>query len=137
MSAFDEMRNDIESLYGASACECHVYSDMVDYIDESETDYESLKKENDRLIKEIDRLVMNSSPTAAELRRVRAEWKKDRAQNAKLRDIVRMYVEYTSQDRCEGCVCKRACNEGMVEECWQLTEIRKAEKAARELGIEI
>lgn len=54
-----------------------------------------------------------------------------------LRDIVRMYVEYTSQDRCEGCVYKRACNEGMVEECWQLTEIRKAEKEARELGIEI
>ena len=105
MSVFDEMRNDIEVLYGSGACEYHVYSDMVDYIDEAETDYESLKKY--------------------------------RAQNAKLRDIVHMYASYVDDDRCEGCVCKRACNEGMVEECWQLTEIREAEKEARELGIEI
>ena len=57
-------------------------------------------------------------------------------ENEKLRELVHRYVEYTSQDRCEGCVCKRACNECMVEECWQLTEIRKAEKEACELGIE-
>ena len=56
------------------------------------------------------------------------------AENAKLRELVRMYVEYTSQDRCEGCVCKSRCNEGDVEECWQLTEIRGL---ARELGIEV
>ena len=105
MSIYDEMRNDIEVLYGRGECEYNVYSDMVDYIDEAETDYENLKK--------------------------------DRAQNAKLRDIVRMYASYVDDDRCEGCVYKRACNEGMVEECWQLTEIRKAEKEARELGIEI
>ena len=49
---------------------------------------ESLKKENDSLRKEIDRLVMNSSPTAAELRRVRDEWKKDRDENAKLRNLL-------------------------------------------------
>lgn len=60
-----------------------------------------------------------------------------RQERDRLRDIVRMYASYVDDDRCEGCVCKRACNDGMVEECWQLTEIRKAEKEARELGIEI
>ena len=56
------------------------------------------------------------------------------AEIAKLRELVRRYVEYTSQDRCEGCVCKSRCNEGDVEECWQLTEIRGL---ARELVIEV
>jgi hypothetical protein len=55
-------------------------------------------------------------------------------ENAKLRELVRRYVEYTSQDRCEGCVVKSRCNDGDVEECWQLTEIRGL---ARELGIEV
>ena len=56
-----------------------------------------------------------------------------KAENARLRELVRKYVEYTSQDRCEGCVCKRKCNDGDVDECWQRTEIREL---ARELGIE-
>lgn len=56
------------------------------------------------------------------------------AENARLRELVRKYVEYTSQDRCEGCVCKRKCNDGDVDECWQRTEIREL---ARELGIEV
>jgi len=55
-------------------------------------------------------------------------------ENAKLRELIRKYVEYTSQDRCEGCVCKRKCNDGDVDECWQRTEIREL---ARELGIEV
>ena len=55
-------------------------------------------------------------------------------ENAKLRELVRRYGEYTSQDRCEGCVYKSRCNDGKIEECWQLTEIRKL---ARELGIEV
>jgi len=54
--------------------------------------------------------------------------------NAKLRELVRRYVEYTSQDRCEGCVFKSRCNDSEVDECWQLTEIRGL---ARELGIEV
>lgn len=52
----------------------------------------------------------------------------------KLYELVRMFAEYLSQDHCEGCVVKRRCNEGEVEECWQLTEIRKA---ASEFGIEV
>lgn len=55
-------------------------------------------------------------------------------ENAKLRELVRRYVEYTSQDRCEGCVVKPSCNDGEVDECWQLTEIREL---AREMGIEV
>ena len=95
---------------------------------------ESLRKENDKLLKEIDRLVTNTLPTSAELRRVRAEWKKDRDENAELRGLVRRYGEYIGQDRCEGCVCKSKCNNGDVDECWQLTEIREL---ACELGIEV
>ena len=57
-----------------------------------------------------------------------------RAENVKLRELVRKYGEYTGQDRCEGCVCKSRCNDGDVDECWQLTEIRGL---ARELGIEV
>ena len=60
--------------------------------------------------------------------------KRLKAENAKLRELVRKYGEYTSQDRCEGCVYKSRCNDGYVDECWQLTEIRKL---ARELGIEV
>lgn len=56
------------------------------------------------------------------------------AENAKLRELVRRYGEYTSQDRCEGCVYKSRCNDGKIEECWQLTEIWEL---ARELGIEV
>ena len=54
------------------------------------------------------------------------------AENEKLRELVRKYGEYTSQDRCEGCACKSRCNDGDVDECWQLTEIREL---ARELGV--
>jgi hypothetical protein len=55
-------------------------------------------------------------------------------ENSKLRELVRRYGEYTDQDRCEGCVCKFRCNDGDIEECWQLTEIREL---ACELGVEV
>lgn len=55
-------------------------------------------------------------------------------ENAKLRELCRKFAEYVSQDRCEGCVCKHRCNDGEIDECWQLTEIREL---ARELGIEV
>ena len=57
-----------------------------------------------------------------------------KTENDKLRELVRKYGEYTDQDRCEGCVCKSRCNDGDVDECWQLTEIRAL---ARELEIEV
>lgn len=48
--------------------------------------YDELLEENAKLREERDRLLMNASPTANELRRVRAAWEKDRAENAKLRE---------------------------------------------------
>ena len=51
MSVYDEMRNDIEVLYGRGACGYSAYSDMVDYIDEAGTDYAKLKNENAKLRK--------------------------------------------------------------------------------------
>ena len=55
-------------------------------------------------------------------------------ENAKLRELVRRFCEYVSQDRCEGCVMKLRCNEGLIEECWQRSDIRTL---ASELGIEV
>ena len=55
-------------------------------------------------------------------------------ENAKLRELCWRFAEYVGQDRCEGCVFKSRCNAGLVDECWQLTEIREL---ASELGIEV
>ena len=55
-------------------------------------------------------------------------------ENAKLWELVRKYGEYLDQDHCEGCVCKYRCNNGDIDECWQLTEIREL---ASELGIRV
>ena len=53
-------------------------------------------------------------------------------ENVKLRKLVSMYSEYTDQDRCEGCIVKRSCDNGEIDECWQIAEIREMEK---ELGV--
>lgn len=37
-------------------------------------------------------------------------------ENAKLRELCRRFSEYVSYDRCEGCVVKRRCNDGEVDE---------------------
>ena len=77
-----------------------------------------------------------NAQTDAQMAYIEAEREVDRLQteNAKLRELCRKFAEYVSQDRCEGCVCKRKCNDGDVDECWQRTEIREL---ARELGIEV
>ena len=67
-------------------------------------------------------------------RRNMREYKRVCDENDQLRELVRRYSEYTDQDRCEGCVYKSRCNDGYMDECWQLTEIRGL---ARELGIEV
>ena len=56
------------------------------------------------------------------------------AENTKLRELCKRFAEYVSQDRCEGCVCKRRCDNGEIDECWQRAAIRDA---AHELGIEV
>lgn len=57
-----------------------------------------------------------------------------KAENTRLRKLCRSLVEYTSQDRCEGCACKSRCNDGQIDECWMLAEIREI---ASELGMEV
>ena len=66
--------------------------------------------------------------------RIDAEFHNIQAENDKLRELVRKYGEYIDQDRCEGCVCKSRCNNGDVDECWQLTEICEL---ASKLGIKV
>lgn len=55
-------------------------------------------------------------------------------ENAKLRELAHLVAEYMSEDQCEGCITKRACNAGELDMCW----IRKAilEKLHK-LGIEV
>ena len=55
-------------------------------------------------------------------------------ENAKLRELAHLVAEYMSEDQCEGCITKRACNAGELDMCW----IRKAilEKL-RKLGVEV
>ena len=55
-------------------------------------------------------------------------------ENEKLRTLAKRFAEYVDQDHCEGCVTKSRCNAGLVEECWQLTEIREM---AKPLGITV
>lgn len=61
------------------------------------------------------------------------DYERLKVENTKLRELCRRFAEYASQDRCEGCVCKSRCNDGLIDECWQRTKIREM---ARELGVE-
>ena len=57
-----------------------------------------LEDENAELRAERDYLLMNSNPTATELRRVRSAWKKDRDENAKLREqVTRLQADWESE----------------------------------------
>lgn len=60
---------------------CGMLSVVSRHINELET-------ENITLQATKSYLLMNSNPTTGELRRVRIEWKKDRDENAKLRELV-------------------------------------------------
>ena len=57
-----------------------------------------------------------------------------KSENAKLRELAMRFADYVGQDRCEGCVTKTRCNEGLIDECWLLMEIREI---ADGLGIEV
>lgn len=83
------------------------------------------------LADDIDWYVFNNGGIPRDMRAIADEME---AENTKLRELCKRFAEYVSHDRCEGCVVKRRCNDGEVDECWQGTEIRKV---ARELGIEV
>ena len=100
-------------------------SSLIDELRKSEDEW------NGSNMFELARMCREAADTIWELR---DDLQRANAENAKLRELCRKFAEYVSQDRCEGCVCKHRCNDGEIDECWQLTEIRKA---AYELGIEV
>lgn len=88
---------------------------------------EFLARRSTELRKQGERLFEKTLKLATEKDRLKDE-------NAKLRRLCKPLLEYTSQDRCEGCACKSRCNDGQVDECWMLAEIREI---ASELGLEV
>jgi hypothetical protein len=62
-----------------------------------------LESENIKLRNENNHLIMNSHPTATELRRVRRAWEKDREENARLRVLVRHLYVCKEHDDCRYC----------------------------------
>ena len=55
-----------------------------------------------------------------------------KVENSRLLKLCKMFAEYVSQDRCEGCCCKSRCRDGLIDECWMLSDIREL---ASELGM--
>ena len=78
-------------------------------------------------LREIAERYGGDDPVLAEIRRLYGE-------NDGLRDLVRLFADYVGPDRCEGCVTKTRCNDGLIDECWIFTMIREM---ADDLGIEI
>ena len=114
---------------------CNAQTDAQMAYIEAEREVDRLQTENAKLREELEKWNRLTENIELPEYPVTEFHPKDlERENAKLRELVRKYVEYTSQDRCEGCVCKRKCNDGDVDECWQRTEIREL---ARELGIEV
>lgn len=75
-----------------------------------------------------------TDPIGRDDSRVEQELKEVRVENAKLRELARRFAEYASQERCDGCAFKSRCNDGLLDECCQMAEIRSL---ARKLGIEV
>ena len=106
-------------------------------------DLQEALEENAKLRKERDRLLMNANPTANELRRVRAAWEKDRAENAKLRELVRELMAFVEDDdACEHCGHDADCVEAADGELVLPYEGRCLmrdvfDNRMRELGIEV
>lgn len=95
------------------------------YVPESTTTHD-LKADNDQL-RETLHLVAEDNRCVGDLSiRLKVE-------NSRLRKLCKMFAEYVGEDRCEGCSCKSRCNDGLIDECWMLTNIREL---ASELGIE-
>lgn len=92
-----------------------------------------LKAENADLKAENARLRERCAKTLEVGTRWMAKAARFESENAALRELCRRYGEYISQDRCEGCVYKMRCNNGWMDECWQLGKIRDL---ASELGVE-
>ena len=94
-------------------------------------------EENAKLRAERDYLLMNSNPTATELRRVRREWKNDRDENAKLRELATETIRLMQANGPDCGLCKH------YDECWTGEAMDYSPSGcvicneARELGIEV
>ena len=102
---------------------------------------EQLKAENEKLRKELKQLQngygsmsREHSQTIVELSDAYFEIDRLKAENEQLRRLCKLFIEYVSQDCCEGCVCKSRCITDLEFECWMLAEIREL---ASELGMEV
>lgn len=85
------------------------------------------RSENDKLREQLEYEHQTSRSRLERIDQLKDE-------NTKLRELCNSFAEYVSQDRCEGCVLKRRCDDGEIEECWQRTEIRNE---AHRIGIEV
>ena len=117
----------------AELVEQRIYDRCIVRVGQLEAEKDTLCTRIDELCAEVERLrVANAAFTG---RSIRAGDKMAclEAENAKLRELAHLVAEYVSEDQCEGCVTKRACNAGELDMCW----IRKAilEKL-RELGVD-
>ena len=86
----DRLR-DMADVFDAAGIHANIARELRDAADtilQLRDDLQRANAENDRLRKERDTLLMNATPTASELRRVRAAWKEDRNENAKLLERV-------------------------------------------------
>ncbi|MBR3160108.1 MAG: hypothetical protein IKF14_13575 [Atopobiaceae bacterium] len=92
---------------------CGMLSVVSRHINEIET-------ENIKLQATKSYLLMNSNPTTGELRRVRIEWKKDRDENAKLRELARDLRFCARQSICLKCKHGRICDLRIDERCAEL-----------------
>lgn len=97
-------------------------------------EYKALLAENAKLREERNRLLMNASPTASELRRVRAAWEKDRAENAKLRELVSELWEGYMDPPCEECQLQ---DTPICADCPICAREAAVIDRMRELGVEV
>ena len=149
LRSIDQLRRDLSGYHG----QLKAHNDLQRHCDnqrerisELEGLYAKAKAENDKLQEDLDFECSENGWAREFLNRMGpkcgtkdcpslvAYVNKLEDENAKLRRLCKPLIEYTSQDRCEGCACKSRCNDGQVDECWQLTEIREL---ASELGMEV
>ncbi len=127
MSVLDEIRPEWDALKEAVKDVVALNAELCAEVKRLRKYTRTLESANLDVTARLQDYIGQYDPTDAFVAEVKAE-------NAKLRELCRRFSEYVSYDRCEGCVTKRRCNDGEVDECWQMGEIRKL---ARELGIEV
>lgn len=140
----EELREEYDWIYEFQSrmaeriCEDADIHNLVDYVGKLEDENAKLREELDlclRLAPECDGCeAMLDCDECLRADSSQKERKRLDYENGQLRELCKLFAEYVSYDRCEGCICKSRCNDGEIDECWQLAEIRDA---AHELGVEV